>query len=99
MWVFTSIYHAIGGAAMEKKKLTFGEFDFVTIKTEYDNYVIQGKGSYTSVSDILVEIQENNGHEDLFLTADDSAVMWIKLRWNRPLPQKVKILGDKWERG
>lgn len=84
---------------MNKKRLTFGEFDFVTIKTETENYILQGKGSYTSVSDILVEIQEENGHEDLFLTADDSAVEWIKLRWNRPLPQKVKILGDAWERG
>lgn len=84
---------------MKKNILTFGEFDYVTIKTEKEKYVLQGKGSYTSVSDILVEIQENNGHEDLFLTADDSPVEWVRLRWNRPLPQKVRILGDAWERG
>lgn len=34
-----------------------------------------------------------------FLTADTSAVEWIRLRWNTPLPKQARILGDAWERG
>ena len=81
------------------KKLVFGEFDYVTVKTEKEKFVIQKKGNEASVSDICVERKEENGHEDIFLTADKSAVEWVKIKWNRPIPRKVKILGDAWERG
>ena len=84
---------------MSKKVLTFGEFDYVTVKTEKEKFVIQEKGTSISVSDIRIEMQEENGHEDIFLTADGSAVEWVKIKWNKAIPRKVKILGDAWERG
>lgn len=84
---------------MSKKVLTFGEFDYVTVKTEKEKFVIQEKGTPISVSDIRIEMQEENGHEDIFLTADGSAVEWVKIKWNKAIPRKVKILGDAWERG
>lgn len=83
---------------MKKKPIPFGNADYVTIKTEQEKYVISQPGNSVSVSDIQVDMLERNGSEDLFLTADTSAVEWVKLRWNRPLPRKVKLLGDAWER-
>lgn len=84
---------------MGRKVLAFGEFDYVTVKTEKDKFVIHEKGKAVSVSDIQIEMREENGHEDMFLTADESAVEWVKVKWNRKIPRTVKILGDAWERG
>lgn len=82
-----------------KKPLKFSIFDYVTVKTEDNKFVYPKSGNEISISDIRIEIEENCGHEDIFLTADTSAVEWIKIRWNKPLPRQVKILGDAWERG
>lgn len=83
----------------QKKVLKFGAFDYVTVKTDRDQYVIPGKNTSVSVSDICVALEENGEHEDMFLTAETSAVEWVKIRWNREMPKKVKVLGDEWERG
>lgn len=83
---------------MSKRVLKFGEFDYVTVKTDKEQFVIQEKGTSVSVSDIRVEMQEDNGHEDIFLTAEKSAVQLVKIKWSRQIPRKVQILCDAWER-
>lgn len=83
----------------QKKVLKFGAFDYVTVKTDKDKFVLPGKETAVSVSDIRVEMEDNCEHEDMFLTADTSAVEWVKIRWNREIPGQVRILGDAWERG
>lgn len=74
-------------------------YDFITIKTDKEKYVLPHQGKDISIADISIHFQENNGHEDIYLSAQSSALEWIKIRWNKPLPKKVRILGDAWERG
>lgn len=83
---------------MKKKELKFGTFDCVTIKTDKEKYIIPRQEKVASAADIRVELLENYGSEELLLTAEESAVEWVKIRWNCPSSSKVKILGDAWER-
>lgn len=85
--------------AQIRKPIKFSKFDYITVKTEDETYIISQDESSLSISDICIEFAEDCGHEDIFLTAETSAVEWIKIRWNHILPKGVKILGDAWERG
>lgn len=82
-----------------KTPLKFNEFDYITVKTATKKHIISQKNPRLSIDDICIEMESVCGHEDIFLTADTTAVEWIKIRWNKPLPKPVKILGDAWERG
>lgn len=77
----------------------FHLYDFITIKTEREEYVLSQQGKEISIADISIQFQVNNEHEDIYLSAQTSALEWIKIRWNKPLPKQVRILGDAWERG
>lgn len=82
-----------------KKPLKFSESAYMTVKTEQETYRIPHSGKKVSISDICIEIEENGGQDDVYLTAEASAVEWIKIRWKQKFPRQVKILGDMWERG
>ena len=82
-----------------KSPLKFSESAYMTVKTEQETYKIPQSGAKVTIGDICIEIQENGEQEDVYLTADTSAVEWIKIRWNQRFPRQVKILGDVWERG
>ena len=81
-----------------KKPLDFGRFDYITVKAEDQKHVISQRGNTVCAADIRIEFEKRDGHEAIFLTADASAVEWVKIRWNSPLPKQAKILGDAWER-
>lgn len=82
-----------------KSPLKFSKSAYMTVKTEQETYKIPQSGAKVTIGDICIEIQENGEQEDVYLTADTSAVEWIKIRWNQRFPRQVKILGDVWERG
>ena len=83
----------------QKKVLKFGDFDYVTVKTDKEKLVFEGKKCSVTAADVCVEMKDACGHENIFLTAETSAVEWVKIRWNKEMPKQVKILGDAWERG
>lgn len=84
---------------VQKNPGRFGAFDYVTVKTDREKLAAEGKRTSALLGDIHVELKDACGQETLFLTADVSAVEWVKLRWNREMPGRVRILGDAWERG
>ena len=79
--------------------LKFGEFDFITIKTDSGRYMVEGPGYSVTIGDIQVCLDCDSEPESISLRADKTPVEWIRIRWNKPMPEKVKILGDAWERG
>ncbi len=83
----------------EKKPFNFELFDYITVKSETQKRVISRDEKDIRVDDICIEWETENGHTDIFVTADDTPVEWLKIRWNTPLPKQVKVLGDAWERG
>ena len=53
-----------------------------------------------NLDDINVNLNQDNEHLAIFLTAQTSKVKWIKLRWNNlSWDKNVRFLGDAWERG
>ncbi len=82
-----------------KPALKFNEFDYITVKTATKKHIISQKNACLCIGDICIEMESVCGHEDMFLTSNTTAVEWLKIRWNKPLPKQVKILGDAWERG
>lgn len=82
-----------------KKPLDFRDFDYAAVKTADDIHVIQRTADVVQVSDIRIEFVNADDSVDVFLTAEKSAVEWIKIRWSTALPKHVRILGDAWERG
>lgn len=82
-----------------KKPLKFSKYDFITIQASDERIEIPYSGPSINISGIKIEFEEKNDQENLFLTAFDKPVEWIKIRWNHPLPKQVLILGDAWERG
>ncbi len=88
--------------AQNKNPFPFESADFITVKSAKGTHTFPNPDSCIQVSDIRVSLAgspDAGGHIDVCLTADTSAVEWIKIRWNRPLPKRVMILGDAWERG
>ena len=53
-----------------------------------------------NLDDINVNLNQDNEHLAIFLTAQTSKVKWIKLRWNNlSWDKNIRFLGDAWERG
>lgn len=63
-----------------KKALVFGAFDYVTVKTDSEKLSAEGENTSVCLGDIRIEMKDDCGHEDMFLTADTSAVEWVKIR-------------------
>lgn len=84
---------------LTKSSFAFHQFDYLSVKTATQRYTISQTNPRLSMDDIFLEIESGTEHTDIYLTAETSAVEWIKIRWNTPLPKQAKILGDAWERG
>ncbi|WDQ31119.1 alpha-galactosidase [Paenibacillus marchantiae] len=54
-------------------------------------------GVYTD-EDIRVEVRKQTGSLGVSLSADQTPVSRIALRWNREIGEHVRLLGDHWER-
>lgn len=82
-----------------KKPVEFCDFDYVAVKTADDTHVIRNMSGVAQAEDIRIEFEDASYCVDVFLTAEKSAVKWVKLRWSMELPKHARILGDAWERG
>lgn len=82
-----------------EKPLKFSQYDFITVQASDEKFIIPYSGPAVSVSGITIEFEERNDQEDIYITAFDKPIERVKIRWNRPLPKNVIILGDAWERG
>ncbi len=82
-----------------RQLLDFSLFDYVTVKTAEHTHQTARSGETIRFSDICLEFENDGQACAVSLTADTSAVEWIRLRWNTPLPKQARILGDAWERG
>lgn len=85
---------------MLKNILKINRPDFIELTTETKTVTSKWKNDYYNLDDINVNLNQDNEHLDIFLTAQTSKVKWIKLRWNNlSWDKNVRFLGDAWERG
>lgn len=82
-----------------RERIVLGIPDYITIITEEKKQVIVPESAETVWEDIAVKIENDGELEKVYLTAQTSAVKYLKLRWNRKVPEKARVLGDAWERG
>ncbi len=74
---------------MTAKLFQLGEPDYVNILTEEEN-----------AHDAAVTFRKTEDQKlEVFVSAETSRVKYVKLRWQKEAPSKVRILGDAWERG
>lgn len=74
--------------------------DFIELTTETKTVTAKWENDDYNLDDINVNLNQDNEHLDIFLTAQTSKVKWIKLRWNNlSWDKNVRFLGDAWERG
>lgn len=74
--------------------------DFIELTTETKTVTAKWENDDYNLDDINVNLNQDNEHLAIFLTAQTSKVKWIKLRWNNfSWDKNVRFLGDAWERG
>ncbi len=72
--------------------------DFVRVVTEEESVLMkQEEGTFTYL-DTKVSISSNDKGIDIDLTANQTPVRFVMLRWNGELSGKYRILGDAFER-
>lgn len=85
---------------MLKNILKINRPDFIELTTETKTVTSKWKNDDYNLDDINVNLNQDNEHLAIFLTAQTSKVKWIKLRWNNlSWDKNVRFLGDAWERG
>ena len=85
---------------MLKNILKINRPDFIELTTETKTVTSNWKNDDYNLDDINVNLNQDNEHLAIFLTAQTSKVKWIKLRWNNlSWDKNVRFLGDAWERG
>lgn len=85
---------------MLKNILKVNRPDFIELTTETKTVTAKWENDDYNLDDINVNLNQDNEHLAIFLTAQTSKVKWIKLRWNNLSGDKnVRFLGDAWERG
>lgn len=85
---------------MLKNILKVNRPDFIELTTQTKTVTSKWENDNYNLEDISVNLNQNNEHLAIFLTAQTSKVKWIKLRWNNLRWNKnVRFLGDAWERG
>lgn len=85
---------------MLKNILKINRPDFIELTTETKTVTAKWKNDDYNLDDINVNLNQDNEHLAIFLTAQTSKVKWIKLRWNNlSWDKNVRFLGDAWERG
>ena len=80
---------------MKKREIKLGIPSYITVESEEGSFIGEQNSSKFEKEDICVEANENG---EIWLTADNSPVKTVKLRWNTPLERTSKILGGVWER-
>lgn len=83
---------------MHKKLFTLGFPHFITIETEEWREIIQGTGEKIKSRDVTIDFEKKEEGINVSVTAENSRVRSVKLRWNSPLDKKSRILGSSWER-
>lgn len=85
---------------MLKNILKINRPDFIELTTETKTVTAKWENDDYNLDDINVNLNQDNEHLAIFLTAQISKVKWIKLRWNNlSWDKSVRFLGDAWERG
>lgn len=85
---------------MLKNILKVNRPDFIELTTETKTVTAKWKNDDYNLDDINVNLNQDNEHLAIFLTAQTSKVKWIKLRWNNlSWDKNIRFLGDAWERG
>jgi len=85
---------------MLKNILKVNRPDFIELTTETKTVTAKWENDDYNLNDINVNLNQDNEHLAIFLTAQTSKVKWIKLRWNNlSWDKNVRFLGDAWERG
>ena len=85
---------------MLKNILKVNRPDFIELTTEIKTVTAKWENDDYNLDDINVNLNQDNEHLAIFLTAQTSKVKWIKLRWNNlSWDKNVRFLGDAWERG
>lgn len=85
---------------MLKNILKVNRPDFIELTTETKIVTAKWENDDYNLDDINVNLNQDNEHLAIFLTAQTSKVKWIKLRWNNlSWDKNVRFLGDAWERG
>lgn len=85
---------------MLKNILKVNKPDFIELTTETKTVTAKWENDDYNLDDINVNLNQDNEHLAIFLTAQTSKVKWIKLRWNNlSWDKSVRFLGDAWERG
>lgn len=85
---------------MLKNILKVNRPDFIELTTETKTVTAKWENDDYNLDDINVNLNQDNEHLAIFLTAQTSKVKWIKLRWNNlSWDKSVRFLGDAWERG
>lgn len=73
--------------------------DFVTVRTEEKEAVMEISENQAVLDDIVVRFEKIENGNAVYLKSEKSAVKFIKLRWKAEAPSQAKVLGDEWERG
>ena len=85
---------------MLKNILKVNRPQFIELTTETKTVTTKWENDDYNLDDINVNLNQDNEHLAIFLTAQTSKVKWIKLRWNNlSWDKNVRFLGDAWERG
>ena len=81
----------------ERKKIYMGVPSFITVETEDGSWIGEKDAQKTEKDDVKVTYETTPETEEIWLTADQTKVKTIKLRWNTPVNKKSRILGGSWE--
>ena len=85
---------------MLKNILKINRPDFIELTTETKTVTAKWENDDYNLDDINANLNQDNEHLAIFLTAQTSKVKWIKLRWNNlSWDKNIRFLGDAWERG
>lgn len=85
---------------MLKNILKINRPDFIELTIETKTVTAKWENDDYNLDDINVNLNQDNEHLAIFLTAQTSKVKWIKLRWNNlSWDKNIRFLGDAWERG
>lgn len=84
---------------MTKTIINLGIPAYLTLCTDNHTFESAAPAASSSFDDVTVKFQSAPEHLAIFLTAGPTPVRWLKLRWETAWPDKVRFLGDAWERG
>jgi alpha-galactosidase len=73
--------------------------DLVTAQTEDGPIVLQPGGGRWAADDVAVSASLADGRLVVDVTAEQTSLMRVKLRWRADVPLGLRFLGDAWERG